>query len=576
MNNHFKSLVICLAATALTILAKGQGFLKTDGPRIVNEQGENVLLRGMGLGGWMLQEGYMLGLSGGGQQHVIRQKIADLIGEVETAKFYELWLANHTSRIDIDSLKAWGFNSVRLPMHYNLYTLPSEQEPIPGQHTWLSKGFELTDSLLAWCKANRMYLILDLHAAPGGQGNDVNISDRDPSKPFLWESQANQEKVIALWRKLAEKYAAEPWVAAYDILNEPNFGFEDPTNDPNGIHEKKNEPLRDLYIRITEAIREVDQNHIIVIEGNGWGNNYNGVLPLWDNNMVLSFHKYWNNNDDASISHMVEARAKNNAPIWLGETGENSNVWFTSCIDLLERNNIGWAMWPLKKLGMNNPLEVKTNPEYAQLLDYWKNKGPRPDSITALRGVMQLASDLKLSSNTYHPDVIDAMMRQPHSNETKPFKRHQVGLPIAAADYDLGRIGRAYYDLDSANYRVVQGQQGGNKGRTYRNDGVDLTLVGGQVIVNNIEPGEWLQYTINIPRRRIYSLALKIKGGYPADFVAVSTNGRMRNKIMLADYPDRSNWQIMKIRIPLEKGRNAIRLTFQASDLEFRELLLTP
>lgn len=289
MNNHFKALVICLTATALCISAKGQGFLKADGPRIVNEQGENVLLRGMGLGGWMLQEGYMLGLSGGGQQYVIRQKIADFIGEVETARFYELWLANHTSRIDIDSLKAWGFNSVRLPMHYNLYTLPSEQEPIPGQHTWISKGFELTDSLLARCKANRMYLILDLHAAPGGQGNDVNISDRDPSKPFLWESQANQEKVIALWRKLAEKYAEEPWIAAYDILNEPNFGFEDPTNDPNGIHEKKNEPLRDLYIKITKAIREVDQKHIVVIEGNGWGNNYNGVLPLWDNNMVLSF-----------------------------------------------------------------------------------------------------------------------------------------------------------------------------------------------------------------------------------------------------------------------------------------------
>ena len=71
---------------------------------------------------------------------------------------------------------------IRLPMHYNLYTLPVDKEPVAGENTWLDKGFAITDSLLAWCKANHMYLILDLHAAPGGQGNDINISDRDTTQ----------------------------------------------------------------------------------------------------------------------------------------------------------------------------------------------------------------------------------------------------------------------------------------------------------------------------------------------------------------------------------------------------------
>ncbi|RYD87225.1 MAG: glycosyl hydrolase family 5, partial [Sphingobacteriales bacterium] len=141
---------------------KAQGYLKANGKRIVNEKGENVLLRGIGLGGWMLQEGYMLGLYAEGQQYKIRERIEALTSKQQADEFYAAWLNNHTTKADIDSLKAWGFNSVRLPMHYNLYTLPIEAEPVAGKNTWLDKGFAMTDSLLAWCKANNMYLILDL------------------------------------------------------------------------------------------------------------------------------------------------------------------------------------------------------------------------------------------------------------------------------------------------------------------------------------------------------------------------------------------------------------------------------
>ena len=181
----------------------------------------------------------MLKVQGQGQQHKIKARIIDLIGTEKTEEFYDAWLANHTRKIDIDSMRSWGFNSVRLPMHFNLYTLPVEQEPVKGENTWLEKGFQITDSLLSWCKANKMYLILDLHAAPGGQGNDLNISDRDDTKPSLWESEANQLKTIALWKKLAQRYVKEPWMGGYDILNEPNWGFEDLANDKNGLKETK-------------------------------------------------------------------------------------------------------------------------------------------------------------------------------------------------------------------------------------------------------------------------------------------------------------------------------------------------
>lgn len=387
---------------------KAQGFLHAQGRLIVNERGEKVILRGMGLGGWMLQESYMLKLGPVGPQYRIRKAFEDLVGKEKTADFYEGWLANHTRKIDIDSMTSWGFNSVRLPMHYRLYTLSVEEEPIKGKNTWLEKGFALTDSLLAWCKANHMYLILDLHAAPGGQGHDYNISDRDTTRPSLWESEANRQKTIALWRRLAERYANEPNIGGYDIINEPNWGFEDPT-DRNGLKETQNAPLRKLMMDITAAIRSVDKKHIIIIEGNGWGNNYRGVLPPWDNNMVLSFHKYWNPNTDEAIKGPLELREKYNIPLWLGESGENNNTWYKECIHLVESHDIGWSWWPLKKIGANNPLEVPMTPEYQRVVEYLTGKGPRPDRQEAEKALQGLLQNVRLENNIYHKEVTDAL-----------------------------------------------------------------------------------------------------------------------------------------------------------------------
>ena len=153
----------------LALSMAGQGFLHRNGQNIVDGNEENIVLLGLGLGGWMVQEGYMLKTgSFAGPQYVIKQKITELIGAKNTAEFYDVYKANGITKKDIDSLAAWGFNSIRLPMHYNLYTLPVEQETIAGMNTWLEEGFNMTDELLGWCAANKIYLILDLHAAPGG------------------------------------------------------------------------------------------------------------------------------------------------------------------------------------------------------------------------------------------------------------------------------------------------------------------------------------------------------------------------------------------------------------------------
>lgn len=570
-------IVSALLLAGLVSSLQGQGFLKAAGTRIVNENNENVLLRGVGLGGWMLQEGYMLKLQGANPQYSIRRRIAALIGPQHTQQFYDAWLKNFTTKADIDSMRRWGFNSVRLPMHYNLYTLPVEQEADTLNSTWLEKGFQLTDSLLRWCKANNMYLILDLHAAPGGQGNDLNISDRDSTKPSLWQSPANQAKTIALWKKLAERYKDEPWIGGYDIINEPNWGFEDPA-DKNGLKESSNKPLRELMVRITEAIRSVDKRHLIIIEGNGWGNNYNGVFPLWDDNTVISFHKYWNYNDQQSIQHIIAAREQNNAPVWLGETGENSNVWFADAVRLLESNNIGWAWWPLKKLGNNNPLEVRSNAAYDRLVEYFNGQIKPPlDTAMLRRGLMELAAATHIRNNRVCRDVIDALIRQPFDATALPFGKHTAAagtLTIQAADYDLGRNGIAYYDKDTGNYRVSTGRNSaGNRGRAYRNDGVDIypdTAPKGSFYIGNIENGEWLQYTITTGRKAVHEL--KITVAYSGSATVYVDGNIVKENVVVEGGPA---WRTQSIgTMELDKGTHVIKLLAVKGGFHLKQLVL--
>ncbi|QDO95507.1 cellulase family glycosylhydrolase [Formosa sediminum] len=570
MKKIFLGFILMYLGSAPLHTIAAQHFLHTDGQNIVDGNGKNVLLRGLGLGGWMVQEGYMLQTgSFAGPQHEIKQHIKDLIGDEKTKLFYDAYITNGVTKRDIDSLAAWGFNSVRLPMHYNLYTPPIEEEK-NNEITWIEKGFQMTDDVLEWCKANQMYLILDLHAAPGGQGNDANISDYDSSKPSLWESEANQKKMIALWKKLANRYKDESWIGGYDIINEPNWNFTG--ENKNGCDETSNAPLRQLMVDVTKAIREVDTNHIIFIEGNCWGNNYEGILPVWDNNMVLSFHKYWTYNTTASIQQFLDYREQYNVPIWLGESGENSNVWFKEAISLVERHNIGWAFWPMKKVDNTAGVtSVTKNTGYETLLNYWKNGGDKPTEDFAFNALMQLAENYKMEQLTIKPDVIDAMFRQVQTDTTKPFKKHSIPGIMYATDYDLGTNGHAYLDNDYINYRIDTGKPvTWNTGRKMRNDGVDIQTCKDQKSngyqVFDIQDGEWLQYTVVVEREGTYTIYIRYSSNATHASFHLENNKQQITKNIILPKTTNNNHTIYKTitvkNIKLSKGEHKIKLVF--------------
>ncbi|MCB8995418.1 MAG: carbohydrate-binding protein [Bacteroidales bacterium] len=562
-------LFLSLGFLLLSYQVNAQGYLHAEGKYIYDGAGNEVILKGIGTGNWMIQEGYMMGTTDvAGTQHEIRNKLIATIGEEKTDSFYTVWLDSYFSRADADSMSSWGFNSLRVAMHYKWLTLPIEDEPVAGENTWLEEGFVRLDSLLKRCGDNQMYLILDLHGAPGGQGKNADISDYDPTKLSLWESPANKAKTIALWRKLAERYADEPWIGGYDLINETNW--------PLG----NNSQLKDLMVNITNAIREVDQHHLIFVEGNDFANNFSGLTPPWDNNMAYSFHKYWNNYDQGSLSFVLPLRDTYNVPLWLGESGENSNVWYTGTIELCEKNKIGWSWWPVKKSGINNVFNVETNSDYSKLIDYWKGTAPKPTEDAAFQAVLTFARNHKIENCTVQRDVIDAMMRQPQTLETIPYKTFHIGEPVFATDYNMGRNGYAYFDVDTANL-------GGafvpwNAGWTYRNDGVDIEPCLDSQMKNGYNvgwtsTGEWLEYTIDVDSSAAYTLSFRSTSGSSGSKVHMEVNGSPVSPIVtLPTTGGWQSWQTTSITgVALTKGVQKIRLMIDRGGSNLNYFLLS-
>ena len=564
--------ILALLTLIGTLNAYSQDFLRTDGKDIVNNQGP-VILRSIGTGNWLIQEGYMMQSTSAniGTHTQFRNKLIESMGEERTNIFYDTWLANHFTKADLDFMKASGFNSIRPALHYKWFTLPIEEEHQDSngvlQNTWLEKGFTILDSLVSWCEQNKMYVVLDMHGAPGGQGTDSNISDYDPSKPSLWESEANQLKLIALWKKIADRYKNSEWIGGYDIINEPNWALDGTSKSGCGC--KTNDALWDLQQRITKEIRTVDQNHIVFLSGNCWGNNYESFethpLRKSDSNMVISFHKYWNSNTDKAIENILNMREHYNMPIWLGESGENSNNWFSDCISLMEGHHIGWSWWPVKKSRTNNILKVTTHKDYYDLIESWENNNPLNADDT-FKAVMQYAENHKFEHCDIAKDVIYAMIDQTLNNNTKPYKAHAINTDILCADYDMGRDGYAYHDTVSGNYHVDGGSRTAwNNGNWYRNDGVDIGNANGTPYVGWTDDGEWMQYTVAIPKEGLYHLELYSAAKETACILNIEVNGKViEDEIKVPLTLGETNWQVSNIEnIKLPQGKIKLKLLIQ-------------
>ena len=479
-------------------------MLQVNGTRVVNSSdNQEVILNAVNFGNWMVMEGYLMNSTAQAPaQHDWKQKLTTLVGPANVKTFYDAWLANHVTQADVTQMKNWGFNAVRLPLHYEYFV----NRDTPDE--WNEQGLLLLDNVIAACSAAGIYAIIDLHAAPGGQSNNA-ISDYDNTRPSLWDSVANQDKTVRLWQRISERYKNQPWVAGYDLINEPAWDL------PGGTL------LRTLYGRITDTIRANGDNHILFIEGNSYSNDYNGLTPAWDPQMVYVFHKYWSSAESPSeIQWVLDLRTAQNRPIWCGEHGENSNDHFTKMVELLRGQGIGMSWWPMKKFNSTNGLVDATFPAgYQDLLDYFGGTKPTLNPTTAFTTLMELATNVRLENCRVQTEVIRSIQNQPGNRDTTPFAQHQIPGRIHAQDYDQGMNGHAYSDTAWENYNLTTSNYTAwNEGWSYRNNGVDVQTCA-DVLSNGYSVGwflapEWMRYTVTVATPGTYRIELRVaKGG---------------------------------------------------------------
>jgi hypothetical protein len=328
--------VIALAISCGIAYAAPIDFIHAEGTRLVDSQGNDFAVKGINLGNWLVPEGYMFKFKQARSPKEIAGVVETLVGTTAAARFWTRFRDVYIGEDDIAFLKATGFNTVRVPLNWRLFVEPG----LDGVDRFEGPGWSLLDRLVQWSSAIGLRVIIDLHAAPGGQ-TGVNHDD-GPGFPLVFYVPRYRQQTIALWRQLAAHYHDEPAILGYDLLNEPIS----PYSDVNYL----NPHLEPLYRDIVAAIRSVDPNHVVLLAGAQWGTNFAVFDRPFDSNAVYTYHKFWINPTRDGVQEYLNFSDRWKVPVLIGETGEFNDSWNKKFRQLHERFGIGWIFWPYKNL----------------------------------------------------------------------------------------------------------------------------------------------------------------------------------------------------------------------------------
>lgn len=384
-------------------------FLGIKNQHVITPDGKPFLIQGINLGNWLNPEGYMFLFKDVSSYRLIDQAFREMVGSDFTDQFWKAFKDNYITREDIAYIKQTGMNSIRLPFHYKSFT----EEDYMGLKS-NQDGFARIDSVIKWCKEEGLYIILDMHDAPGGQTGD-NIDD-SYGYPWLFESEESQQLFSEIWKKIANRYKDEPAILGYDLLNEPiatHFNNK----------EEINKHLVPVYKKGIESIRSVDKNHIILLGGAQWNSNFTMFdEKAIDSKMMYTCHRYWCDTLQTNLQDFVDFRTKVNLPLYMGETGENTDEWVGAFRRLMERNNMGWHFWPYKKMEktscmvrINKPANWDLIIQYTQQPrnNFNEIRAARPDQALVKQAMLELLENMKFANCLKNPGYIEALGMKP-------------------------------------------------------------------------------------------------------------------------------------------------------------------
>ncbi len=371
-----------------------------NGTEIVDGNGNPLKLRGVLLEGWLMWNGTLWG-AGLKSETAMQQKLEELVGAAASQQFRNQVYQTFITERDIEMIAQMGFNVVRVPFNHTI--LEDDSQP----HHYKESGWKLLDQLIAWCEDYQVYVVLDLHSAPGGQSM---VFVNDPDGSGFYANEANIQRTVDLWSAIADRYKDQPIIVGYDLLNEPQLPWFTP-----------GEQLIDIYVRIQKGIRKVDKNHMLIFSGAGAASNDLSMFKkVLDSNQALAFHTYNLFGDDigeASHKQFTNLSKKLNVPIWNGEIGAHTAAWVKSVIEMFEDPSYGvsgWVFWPWKRVPETGKryrhlMEIKSSEKWDAVRKWMAGAWfvAKPSRQDALAGMQEFVENMKADQL-----VLDAEMGQ--------------------------------------------------------------------------------------------------------------------------------------------------------------------
>jgi endoglucanase len=369
-------------------------LLQVEGGKIVGAQGQPVRLRGVCVGGWMNMEHFIDGYPGA--EYSLRDTFTQVLGADKARFFFDRWLDYILAEEDVAFIKRCGATVVRLPLNYHHF----ERDGEPFQY--LESGFERLDRVVGWCARHGLYAIFDLHAVPGWQSSDWHC-DNSSRHALFWRHRQFQDRFVALWEEFARRYRDNPAVAGYNVMNEPITNaplgrFGDPgRSDDSYVPDW--DVINRVYRRVVGAIRAIDPDHIIFLEGDFLSRLFEGLDDPFAPNLVYSSHNYneaasgqgpypgviagqhWDRQKQVQVflDHGgTKFTQRHDVPLWVGEFGpsrgdspEDYGYRLRACddqIDVFEDYGAHWTTWTYKDIGAMGWVTVAPDSEYMRLV----------------------------------------------------------------------------------------------------------------------------------------------------------------------------------------------------------------
>lgn len=524
-------------------------FVHTDGTRILDENGEELNFNGINLGNWLLWEGYLMMGDFNYRTHTqFLNSLTDAFGSAaKAAEFEHQWRLNYVDEQAIADLSALGFNSVRVPFHYNMFWKNGQLS---------NHGFQYFDRVIEWCRTYNMYVLLDMHAAPGYQnpGDHADNVDSNASQPRdtvkFWDGN-NVQIAATVWRHIANRYKNEPVVWGYDLINEP---VPQPTREFE---------LLGSMVTMRNAIREVDNNHTIVVEGSWWSSDLtkidwtdpevqaaSGVYSQWDDNLVYQLHHY------GPLSGTVgrDAITDNlNIPLIIGEYGETDNGNLAAMTDWAKQNLSGYFPWSFKKMSHDKTLwTIPPNAAYNQVKAYINNGGTPPTHLYAdMIAFAQNNVRNGHSSHQWHQGFYDAI-----NPDNTPPPPPPPPPPAPTCDDSNAQTftlpGRVQAEDHCASSGIQQESTGD---------------IDGNQNIGWIDAGDWAEYNVTLNTAGEYTFAARVAANANAGTINVAVNG---NQVGSLTAPVTGDWQVYQttqITVNLPAGEHVLRLNFASAGM---------